>query len=196
MPTYNFGSPKNPRTYDRQSYGQAVASGGGRGDGGFWNSVSAIRNRQQPKPEFLGGNPHSFVTGLQGAVGAYGRIAGEDVRRQIGETLGGLNAIGGLRSGATQVAVDQAMEGYGRRIGDYASMTARDAYGMAQEEYDREQERAFRERQYQDARRAAKRRGIGGLVGGILGAIPGVGQAVGVVRGLFGKGGGDELTGI
>jgi hypothetical protein len=175
------GSMATRKEYTPESYASAQAAGGARRSVG---QMLARPRQPNPKP-FLGGQFDAFRNAMQEAVGGYGAMAGEDFQRRVGEFLGGMNEIGALRSGGVQAGVDQFGREFGRQIGHYSSMASRDALGMAQQEHDSDVERAFRERQYQDAKRASKRRGIGKLLGGALkigGAlgIPGAGTIAGV----------------
>ncbi len=58
------------------------------------------------------------------ATQAQADVAGEDFERDVGERLGGLNAIGALRSGGANQAVQQAGSTYATRIGQAAAGNA------------------------------------------------------------------------
>lgn len=184
---YNMGSSTNPRTFTRESLNTAIASGGQRSSGadGLLRTQQRVRIAARTQPGSLGAATAGFEKQLSGAAQGYANIAGRDLRRGLGIMLGDLNSIGALRSGAVQAGVDQASREYGKTIGDYSSMLALEGARMGQEEFDRETERRFRERQYRDARRASKRRGLGRALGALGGGIVGAmtGGPVGAVAG-------------
>lgn len=80
-----------------------------------------------------GSNPLRYVpqaqslaaTGVQG----YGASLLPGLQRQIGDTLGGLNSAGALRSGAVPVALNDASRQYGSMVGNYAKMASGEALG-------------------------------------------------------------------
>lgn len=167
--SYQMGSPANPREFSPQGLAGSFAGGG---------------RRAAKAPAFLGGNVQPFQDAMREGVQGYGNMLGEDLRKQIGVQLGDLNSIGALRSGAVQTGVNDATAAYGRQIGNYASQATGQAVGMAQQENDNQIERGFRDRQYNDAKKASKRRGIGQLLGGAAGML--LGPAVGAVGGAIG----------
>jgi hypothetical protein len=78
-------------------------------------------------------NPLQYVPQAQrlaqtGAEG-FGQVAQRPLMRQIGTTLGGLNSIGALRSGAVPVAAQDIAETYGNQVGGYAKMAAGESLG-------------------------------------------------------------------
>jgi hypothetical protein len=64
--------------------------------------------------------------GVQG----YGQMLGEDFRKDVGNTLGNLNKMGALRSGAVEAGMGDLMSNYGRQVGAYSQMATRDAMGL------------------------------------------------------------------
>lgn len=58
------------------------------------------------------------------ATQAQADVAGEDFQRDVGERLGGLNAIGALRSGGSAVATREAADTYGKRVSQAAAGNA------------------------------------------------------------------------
>lgn len=122
----------------------------------------------------LGGQ---YAHAMQGAVEGYGQQIGARFRQDIGNMLGNLNGIGALRSGAVATGTADAMRQYGDEVGAYAAQTAGQAYGMGMQENDNEVERQFRQKQYDDAKKASHRRGLGKLLGGLAGG------AIGLVTG-------------
>jgi len=58
------------------------------------------------------------------ATKAQADVAGEDFERDVGERLGGLNAIGALRSGGSAVAVREAADTRSKRLGQAAAGNA------------------------------------------------------------------------
>lgn len=63
-------------------------------------------------------------------VKAYGELLRPDLMRDIGDTIGGLNEIGALRSGGTKVALDDISRNYTDRIGQIASTATLSATGQ------------------------------------------------------------------
>jgi hypothetical protein len=137
----------------------------------------------------LGGYFDSMNGALQDSVNAYGDIAGQNFKTQIGTMLGNLNGIGALRSGGVQAGINQAMQTYGQQIGDYARMTSGQAMSDAITENNNDIERQFRAQQYADAKNAANKSAIGKLLGGAgkaIGLIPGMGTVGTAISDIFG----------
>lgn len=84
-------------------------------------ATAPLRPRSRRAPT---GN--SALDASYAATDAQAEVAGEDFRRDVGERLGGLDAIGALRSGAAPVAVNEATEAYGRKVGQAAAGNARE----------------------------------------------------------------------
>lgn len=118
-------------------------------------------------------DPYAYVKGAQdlgreGVVG-YGEAALPGLRREIGNALGGLNAIGSLRSGGADVALNDISVNYADQIGAYAKQAAGEATGYG-----------LQARQLRDAERhfqASKKASLFKAIGSVLGA--GIGFAVG-----------------
>lgn len=70
----------------------------------------------------FGGYYDAINNAMQSGIQGYSDIVGQQLKQQIGQTLGGINAIGGLRSGAVPAYINQAMTNFGNQVGDYASM--------------------------------------------------------------------------
>lgn len=137
----------------------------------------------------LGGYFDPMNTALQDSVKAYGDIAGQNFKTQIGTMLGNLNGIGALRSGGVQAGINQAMQTYGQQVGDYARMTSGQAMQDAMTENNNNIERQFRAQQYADAKDAANKSAIGKLLGGAgkaIGLIPGMGTVGTAISDIFG----------
>lgn len=191
---YNMGSAANPRTFTRESLNTAAASGGQRSNPFERRWAEARARNAAPPPLSLGGQTQKFNMQLRGASLGYANLAGRRLNRELGTMLGDLNSIGALRSGAVQAGVNLASQRFGETVGDYSNTLAVQGAQMAQEEYDRNTERAFRERQYNDARRASRRRGLGralgtlggGVIGFMAGGPAGAMAGAKVGQGVFG----------
>jgi hypothetical protein len=72
-----------------------------------------------------------FADAMKGAVQGYSDIASQNFQKDVGNTLGGLNSIGALRSGAVQSNLRDLATTYGRQTGDYAAQTAGQAASLA-----------------------------------------------------------------
>lgn len=99
------------------------------------------------------GLAEKYTGAMSGAVEAYGRQAGIGMNKQVGELLGNLNSIGALRSGGVVAGTRNIAQGYASTIGDYASMTAKDALSMAQGEDQFGQDLDFRGRELNEGAR-------------------------------------------
>jgi hypothetical protein len=80
-------------------------------------------------PFAAGGNVEQAQKAAATGVQGYGASLQPQMLRQIGTTLGGLNSIGGLRSGAVPVALNDAAQQYGSAVGNYAKMASGEAIG-------------------------------------------------------------------
>lgn len=132
-------------------------------------------------PMNLDSNIGKFQGALAGGVEGYADIAGQDFRKAVGNTLGDLNSIGALRSGATVTSLNDLTTNYGRQIGDYAKMASAEGARMGQEEYDANIERKYRS----DAEKRARRQSLLGSIGTVLGGVGGfmVGGPAGAMAG-------------
>ena len=107
---------------------------------------------------------------------ASGELLRPELLERIGDTLGGLQSIGALRSGGTKVALEGISRDFTTQIGQIASRATLGAVGQGISAGGlRLQERdiAFREREARNQRRAS----LLGAVGSVVGA--GIGFAVG-----------------
>ncbi len=114
---------------------------------------------------------------------------------QIGDTLGGLNEIGALRSGGTKVALDDISRNFTTQIGNIASRATLQGVGQGiQAGGLRLQDRdlRFREQEAKNQRKASLLGAIASVVGAGVGFAVGgpAGAAVGAKVG--GKVGGDR----
>ena len=151
------------------------------------------RNRVVPRnsvaPRF---DPFADVEEAQGRV-REGVLANAELLRpellgRIGDTLGGLNSIGALRSGGTKVALDDIGRDFTDRIGSIASSATLSAVDAGLEGGrlrlgDRRQR--FEETEARRLRRAALLGAIGNVVGAGIGFAAGgpPGAAVGAGAG-------------
>lgn len=110
------------------------------------------------------------------SVVAQGELLRPQLMQQIGDTLGGLNSIGGLRSGGTKVAMDDISRQYTDRFGQIASAATYGAIGQGlQAGQLRQGNRAMNQ---EDERIKSNRRSaLLGAIGSVVGA--GIGFAVG-----------------
>ena len=124
-------------------------------------------------------------------VRASGELLRPEILGRIGDTLGGLNSIGALRSGGTEVALGDLSREYTDRIGQIASVATLGATGqglqagglrLQREELDIERERikAQRKASLLSAIGSVVGAGLGFAIGGPAGAAIG-GKALGGV---------------
>lgn len=127
--------------------------------------------------------------GVQG----YGDSLQPQLRRTIGSAIGGLNAIGGLRSGGTVQALNDISSDYGSQIGAFAQQATLGAMNTGLgANAERRQNQMFRFQQ--DEARRARQGSVLRTIGGVLGA--GIGFAVGGPKGaLTGATQGGSLAG-
>lgn len=151
--------------------------------------ADAARKKKERDARLYGGptfDPGSDVTPYQDlyreSVEGYGNIAGADLRREIGTTLGGLNSIGALRSGAVPTELGEISERYANRIGDYASMATGEAVGAAQRGHALQRGDFESDRDVFLDEEERKRRRSGGL-------LRAIGQGLGFVANRFIPGG-------
>ena len=100
-------------------------------------------------------------TGVEG----FGQAAEPYLKRQIGTALGGLNSIGGLRSGAVNTTLGDIGTDYGKEVGGYAQMAAGNATGAALGA----NEMDLMKQQMDQQRKSSLLGAIGGLLGTGLG---------------------------
>ena len=128
-------------------------------------------------PMNLDSNIGHFQGALANGVEGYADIAGQDFRKAVGNTLGDLNSIGALRSGATVTSMNDLTTNYARQVGDYAKMASTEGARMGQEEYDANLERKYRADAEKRARKQSLLSGIGTVLGGVggfmVGGVPG-----------------------
>src|ERR1700740_2625802 len=86
-----------------------------------------------PMSNPAGNSPLRYVPQAQDlaakGVQGYGASLLPGLQKQIGDTLGGLNSAGALRSGAVPVALDDASRAYAGQVGNYAKMASGEALG-------------------------------------------------------------------
>lgn len=126
-----------------------------------------------------------FYGAGKNAVQGYSNLALSDFTKSVGKTLGDLNSIGALRSGAVPTAMGNLTEQYARTIGDYALQASSGAMENALG-YRRDVQ------QYEDERRRSSRAGLFGTIGQLLG------KGIGVAREFVDRGStaGKVLKGI
>lgn len=114
----------------------------------------------------------------QGVEG-YGETLRPNLLRDIGTTLGGLNEIGALRSGAVPVELENISERYGAQVGAYGKMAASEAVrtGLEANRLRFEREEARRRR------KGGLLRAIGTVLGAGIGFLASGGNPAGAVAG-------------
>ena len=121
-------------------------------------------------------------------VQAFGEQLRPELLREIGATLGGLNEIGALRSGGTQVALRDLTQTYADRIGAAARGATLDAMGLGlsagQLRLDQRRQQ-FAEEEAERQRRGALRRAVGSVLGAGVGFV--AGPALGAVGSKLGE---------
>lgn len=78
----------------------------------------------------IAGNVGMMQDFAREGVQGYGQMLGEDLQKNVGTMLGGLNRMGALRSGATEAGMGDLMSTYGRQVGAYSKMATQDAMGL------------------------------------------------------------------
>lgn len=132
-------------------------------------------------------NVAKFQGYAAGGVKGFADMALQDFSKNVGETLGGINAIGGLRSGAVPAALNDLTTNYARQIGDYAATASAKAAELGQNENDLEIERRARDKANARGRRASFLGGVGTLLGAGAGFLLGGPAGLSVGAGLGGK---------
>jgi hypothetical protein len=106
-------------------------------------------------------------------VNAIGQGLAFDFRRELGSYLGGLNSIGGIRSGAVESGADDIMRTYADRVGSAASQATLGAigYGADATRFELQAGEAAAERK--QANKSSMMSGIGSLLGAGIGLFGG-----------------------
>lgn len=135
------------------------------------NNNPAYRAREAARKATVN-DPFRYVSEAQQyaeqGVQAYGDLIRPELMGQIGDTLGGLNSIGALRSGGTQVALNDLTQTYADRIGTFAQGASLNAIGAGLQAYGApEQRKAVTEQTKSTklARRGDVLRGLGQVLG-------------------------------
>jgi hypothetical protein len=127
---------------------------------------------------------------LERGVQGYGEQLQPQILQDIGSTLGGLNAIGGLRSGGTTVALGDIGQKYAGMIGSYAKMASERGLEAGLEA----RRQRFAEQEAKRKRKAALLGAIGNILGAGVGFLAG-GPAGAAIGGKLGGGlGGSDAT--
>lgn len=120
---------------------------------------------------------------LREGVEGYGEMLKPELMRQVGTALGGLNEIGGLRSGGTTVALGEIGERYGAQVGAYAKQATEAGVGYGLEA----RKQRFAESEARRRRRSGLLRAIGATLGAAVGFF--AGGPAGAVAGIAGGAG-------
>ncbi len=132
-----------------------------------------------PHPHQGGFDPFKDVKKAQDltreGVIAQGNLLRPEILGRIGDTLGGLNSIGALRSGGTRVALSEINREFTDRIGNIASAATANAVGQGLQAGQLRLGDRQQNFQVEDARRK-RRAALLGAIGNVVGA--GIGFAV------------------
>jgi len=135
-------------------------------------------------------DPFSYVPEAQNlasqGVTGYGESLQPAILKDVGNALGGLNSIGGLRSGGVTTALSDISSKYGAMIGAYSKMAAGEATAAGLEA----RRQKFQEDQARRARSAGLLKAIGSVLGAGIGFAVGGPAGAGVGAGLGAKAGG------
>lgn len=124
---------------------------------------------------------------LAGAVTGYGEMLKPELLQTLGTTLGGINSIGGLRSGAVPVALNDIATSYGNQVGAFAAQTATAGAELGINVRDH----ITAAKRQRDAKRAALLGSLGSVLGAGIALIPGIGiPAKAAVKTITSNGGG------
>lgn len=139
----------------------------------------------------LNPDPYSDVPEAQNylreGVEGFGEQLRPHILKDIGDTLGGLNSIGGLRSGGTEVALGDITEKYAAQVGAFAKEAT--AGGLSAGLEARRQR--FREDQAKQARKAGLMKAIGSVLGAGIGFLAAGPPGAVAGAGVGGKAAGD-----
>jgi hypothetical protein len=111
----------------------------------------------------------------EGVIG-FGETLRPEILREIGTTLGGLQGIGALRSGATTTALKDISERYGGMVGSYAKQATLSAMGTGLEAGRLrvgQREQRFREEEAERRRKRSLWSAIGSVLGAGVGFVAG-----------------------
>lgn len=143
-----------------------------------------------PQPDDIFGDVGTAQDYLREGTTAYGASLQPAILKEIGSTLGGLNSIGGLRSGGVPVALGEIGQKYADIIGQHAAQSTERGLEYGLEAH----KQRFAEAEAKRRRKAGLLHAIGSVLGAGLGA--GIGFAVGGPPGaLKGVGLGQSLGG-
>ncbi len=139
-------------------------------------------------PNAVGRSVKQYQDYAREGVEAYGRQMQRPLLQRIGTTLGGLNSIGALRSGGTEVALNDITRDATEDLGNFASRATMDAIGQGtgaafgtfdrgQGTYDRRRSAYEGDREFNAAEAERRRRSRSSFFGG-------VGRALGTAAGF------------
>lgn len=140
---------------------------------------------------YTNNDPFADVKTAQGlaqqGVTGYGNALQPQLKRTIGSAIGGLNAIGGLRSGGAPQALNDIATDYGNQIGAFADQATLGAMNTglgANEQRRQNQQFQFQQDQYRRAQQGSLLRTIGGTLGAGIGFLTGgASTAIGAAAG-------------
>lgn len=132
----------------------------------------AQKPRERPFDPFAD-VPRAQELARESVIG-FGETLKPHLLREIGTTLGGLNAIGSLRSGGATVALGDITTDYAQQIGAFAKQAAGSALGFGLEAGGRrlaERRQRFEEDEAKRRRKSALLRSIGSVLGAGVGFL-------------------------
>lgn len=140
-------------------------------------------------------NPYRDVDAAMGyareGVEGFGETLRPQLLQDIGTTLGGLNEIGALRSGAVETELGNIGERYGAQVGAYGKMAASEAVRTGLEanrlRFEREESRR--------RRKGGLLKAIGTVLGAGVGFVASGGNPAGAIAGASLAGGGKDTEG-
>lgn len=142
-------------------------------------------------------DPFSYVPEAQDylreGVQGYGEMLQPQVLKDVGSALGGLNEIGGLRSGGAKVALEDISSKYGAMVGAYAKQATEAGVGYGLEA----RKQRFAEDEAKRRRKAGLLKAIGAVLGAGIGFVASGGNPAGVAAGAragSNLGGGQEAS--
>jgi hypothetical protein len=141
-------------------------------------------------PFSSGGFVDQAQTAAAKGVQGFGEAAKKPLMQQIGTTLGGLNSIGSLRSGAVPTALEDVGTSYGNQVGAYSKMAAGESLGAGLAA----NEQNLMKQQLDQQRKSQLLSAIGGLVGTGIGFATG-GPFGAKVGGGLGRSAGNQVSG-
>lgn len=153
------------------------------------SSASQFRNAgvhvfQLPQQGPLeGGYFDAFNNAMQQAAQGYANIEGQQFQQSVGKMLGGLNSIGGLRSGAVIADTNNLMNTYAGDVSNYNAELATKAAELGEEANMANQGIQQSQQQFDLKRKDASKAALASAIGSIIGDVPKIMAGFGGVGG-------------